>query len=281
MRLVLCRLTVLLTLPAICQLGHAQMIPDVATLMRQVQTHQRDLDVTRENYTYRERQTIDELDKNGALKKHETRELQVFFANSHRVERLVKRDGKPLSPGEDAKETDRVKKEIEKAENTPPGQLTDDKTQISVSRMLNIEKFDHGRRIQMDNRPVLVFDFVGDPQAKTHGMAEEASKKLTGTLWVDEQDRQVRRLQAQLHDNMHMGFGIFSVSKGSTFSFDQKLINNELWLPTSASVHLEAHAIAFLSYRANIQIVDDDYKRFHTNTEQQEGTPVGHRSRPT
>jgi len=68
-----------------------------------------------------------------------------------------------------------------------------------------------------------------------------------------------------------MGFGLFALSKGSNFSFEQKLINGELWLPTSANVHIEAHAVAFIGYRANIQIVDDDYQRFHTDAQQKDG----------
>ena len=251
-------------------------IPDITTLMTQVQAHQRDLDKTRENYTFRERQTIRELDKNGKVKKVEQRESQVIFVNSHQVVQLVRKDGQALSSGDQAKEAERVKKEIERAEKTPPGEMLDDKSQVSVGRMLSIEKFTNPRRVQMDRRDVLVFDFAGDPDAKTHGIAENASKKLTGTIWIDEQDRQVRRLTATLHDNLRLGFGLFSLSKGSNFTFDQKLVNGELWLPTSASVHIEAHAVAFISYRADVEFVYDDYQRFHTDSQQQGGTPVSH-----
>ncbi len=250
-------------------------IPDIATLMHQVQQHQRDLDQTRENYAFREVQTIEELDKNGNVKKTETRELQVFFVHSHQIERLVARSGRPLSAEEEAKETERVNKEIEKAQKTPPGQLTDTKSQVSVGRLLAIEKFSNGRRVTLDNRTMLAFDFVGDPNAVTHGIAEEASKKLAGTIWIDEQDRQVRRVEARLDDNYHIGFGLFSLSKGSSFVFDQKLVNNELWLPTSATIHVEATAAAFLKYRANIRMVDDQYRKFHTDAEQQDGRPAG------
>ena len=232
--------------------------------MRQVQAHQRDLDKTRENYTYRERQTINELDRNGNTKKVERRESQVFFVNSHQIARLVGKDGQALSSAEQSRENDRVKKEIVKAEHTPPGEMVDDKGQISVGRLLSIERFSNPRRIEMDRRSVLAFDFAGDPGATTHGLAETASKNLVGTLWIDEQDRQVRKVEATLHDSFRAGFGLFSLSKGSSFSFDQKLVNNELWLPTSANIHIEAHAIGLISYRANVEIVDDDYQRFHS-----------------
>jgi hypothetical protein len=247
----------------------ARPIPDIRSLMTEVQAHQRDLDKTRENYTFRERQTITEVDKKGNPGKTEQREMQVFYVNAHQIERLVRKDGQPLSQSDQDKETGRIKKEVERAEKTPPGVLLDDRCQVSVGRLLSIETFSNPRRITMDNRSVLAFDFRGNPDAKTHGVSETASKKLAGTLWIDEQDRQVRRVEATLEDNFHLGFGIFSLSKGSRFTFDQKLVNNELWLPTSASIHIEAHAVAFLSYRANVQITYDQYQRFHTEASQQ------------
>ena len=72
-----------------------------------------------------------------------------------------------------------------------------------------------------------------------------------------------------------MGFGLFTLSKGSSFIFDQKLINNELWLPTSAVIHIEAKAAAFLNYRANIRMVDDQYRKFRTDAEQKDGKSAG------
>jgi hypothetical protein len=253
----------------------AQSIPDITTLMHQVQQHQRDLEQTRDSYAFRERQIIDELDKNGNIKKTTIRELQVFFINSHQIEHLVGRDDKPLSLAEQAKEAERVQKEIEKAEKTPPGQMTDVNGQPSVGRMLAIEKFSNGRRVMLDGRSMLAFDFVGDPDAKTHGLAEDACKKLSGTIWIDEQDRQVRRLEARLIDGYKLGFGLFSLSKGSSFVFDQKLVNNELWLPTSASIHVEARAAGLLNYRANIRMVDDEYHRLHADAQQKDGVPAG------
>ena len=239
-------------------------IPDITSLIHQVQAHQRELDQTRENYTYRERLTIRTLDRNGNVKKVEQRESEVFFVNSHQLERLVRKDDRPLDQGEQHREAEHVQKEVEKAERTPSGELMDDRGQVSVGRLLAIERFSNPRRLDMDHRSVLAFDFAGDTSADAHGVAENASKHLAGTLWIDEQDRQVRRLQAVLEDTFHLNLGVFSLSKGSSFSFDQKLVNNELWLPTDASIHIEAHAVAFIGYRADVTIVYDNYQRFHS-----------------
>ena len=254
-------------------------IPDPATLMKQVEDHQRKLDKTRENYTYREIVVTRELDKNGGVKKTESEEDEVFFVNSHEIDRKVKKNGKELSPDEQKKEMDRITKEIDKAEKTPPGQSTD-KNDVSISKLLTIMKVSNPRRVLLDGRSTFTFDFVGDPHAQTHGMAENASKKLSGTIWIDEQDREVRRLIARFDDNFHVGFGLFSVGKGSNFTFDQKLVNNELWLPTTGQAHIVAHAIGIIGYRADISVTDDRYEVFHSEAQQQAGAKLVAPSKP-
>ena len=248
-------------------------LPDVPTLMKQVEEHQHKLDEVRENYTYHETVITHELDKNGNIKKNESEENDVFFVNGHEINRRVKKNGKELNADEQKKEQEHVEKEVEKASKTPPGQSMD-KNEVSVTRLLQIMKVSNPRREQMDNRSVIAFDFVGDPHAKTHGMAEDASKKLSGTIWVDENDRQVRRMIARFDDNFHLGFGLFSVGKGSTFTFDQKLVNNELWLPTGAQAHVIAHAIGIIGWRGDIAVTDNDYQKFHADAVQQPGATV-------
>ncbi len=242
-------------------------LPDAPSLFRDVVAHQQKLEKTRESYTYLRHTATNEVDKNGRVKKTDTREAEVFYVNSHEIERTVRRNGKPLSSGETDKENDRVKKEIEKAENTPPYTAINENT-VSIGRMLQIMKISAPRRETMDNRPMIVYNFTGDPHAKTHGRAEDASKKIAGTLWIDEGDHQVRRLVASFDGDYSIGFGLFVLAKGSSFSFDQKLINNELWLPTDAHVHVVGKALGFVGYRAEIQITDGNYQRFHTAAEQ-------------
>jgi hypothetical protein len=201
------------------------------------------------------------------VKKTESEADNIFFVNTHEIRRRVEKDGKPLTPDEQKKEEDRATKAVDKAEKTPPGESLDKNT-VSITQVLSMMKASNPRRETIDGRSAIAFDFVGDPHAKTHGVAEDASKKISGTIWVDEQDREVRRLIARFDDNFHLGFGLFSVGKGSNFTFDQKLVNGELWLPVNAEAHVVAHAIGLIGYRADVSVIDANYQRFHTAASQ-------------
>lgn len=248
-------------------------LPDVATLLKQVASHQREIDQTRENYTWNEAIVTRMLDKKGNVKKTESEENNIFFVNTHEIDRTVKKNGKDLTPDEEKKEQGRVAKEVEKAEKTPPGQSLNKDT-VSITQILGIMKASQPRREIVDGRSAIAFDFTGDPHAKTHGIAEDASKKISGTIWIDEKDREVRRLIARFDDNFHLGFGLFSVGKGSNFTFDQKLVNNELWLPVAADAHVMGHAIGLIGYRADVNVTDTNYQRFHAEAEQVPGAKV-------
>ncbi len=249
-------------------------LPDIRTLMLQVQAHQRQLDKVRENYTFREFVQTDDLDSNGNVKKTETEENEIFFVNSHHIERLVKKNGKDLSPDEQKKEQERVTRQVEKAAKLEPGKSLEGR-EISITRILDIMKASNPRRVVWNGRDTIAFDFVGDPRAQTHGIAEDASKKIAGTLWVDEKDREVAHLTVHFDDNFHIGAGLVAtVQKGSSFEFDQALVNNELWLPTAGEAHLEARVLLFKGYRQNVRFKDSDYQRFHTEATQQAGATV-------
>jgi hypothetical protein len=245
-------------------------LPDAATVLREVEAHQKELDKIRENYTFREIQTTRQLDSHGAVKKVETEEHEVFFVKGHQVEKLVRKDGKDLTPDQARKEQDRVNKEVMKI--SQQGEEKPDKDDITVARLLQIVTFSKPRRVSLNSRDTIAFDFTGDEHAKTHGHNEDALKKVSGTVWVDERDREVSRMNATLDENYHIGFGLLaSVAKGSNVVFDQALIRNEAWLPTAIALHLQARALLVAGFRADIDIRFDQYQKFQTDAEQQPG----------
>jgi hypothetical protein len=245
-------------------------LPDAATMLREVEAHQKVLDKVRENYTFRALQTIRQLDSSGNTKKIETEEHEVFFVNGQQVQKLVGKDGKELTPDQARKEQDRVNKEVLKISR--PGYVNPDKDEITVARLLQIVTFSRPRLAPLNGRDTVVFDFVGDAHAKTHGRDEEALKKVSGTIWIDQADHEVSRMSATLDDNYHVGFGLLaSVAKGSNVVFDQALIRNEAWLPTGIALHLQARAFLVAGFRAEIDVRFDQYRKFQTDAVQQPG----------
>jgi hypothetical protein len=252
---------------AVCRLHAQAALPDIRQLMLDVQAHQHQLDTLRENYTFTAYESVEDLDGNGHVVKTDTSEKEDFFVNGHLIERTVKKNGKPLAGHDLDKETERVTKLVEKAEKTPRDQPLEGQT-VSVTRMLEIMDVRNERCVDYHGRPTIVFDFVGRKSAKTHGIIEDASKKLQGTIWIDEAGKQVAHLDVSFVDNFHVAGGLFAnIQKGSNFRFEQALVNGELWLPTAAEATVQARVLLVKNMRQHFVEHDSDYKRFRVETQ--------------
>lgn len=250
-------------------------LPDIRDLMREVMEHQKKLDQVRENYTYTSYQVVQDIDANGQVKKTESSEYQDFFVNGHVIERKIKSNDKPLDDNAQRKETERVTKLVEKAQKTPRDKPLEGPS-ITVARLLEIMDVRNERRELYRGDPTIVFDFVGRKDAKTHGFAEDASKKLQGTLWVNEADRQVAHLEVSFIDNFRMIGGLVAtVQKGSSFRFDQAKVNGEIWLPTAAEATMQARVLLLKNLRQHFRERCYDYQRFKVEAQPGKETKIG------
>jgi hypothetical protein len=249
-------------------------LPDIRQLMKEVQAHQREVEKERENDTYTSLITTQDMDAGGQVTKTESEEDENFFVNGHLIARMVKKDSKPLSGHEEQKETERVTKLVTKAQSTPPGQPIEGQT-VSISRLLEIMDVHNPRRENYHGRPAIVFDFIGRKDAKTHGMIEDASKKLQGTIWIDEADRQVAHLEVSFNDNFRVAGGVFAtVQKGSNFHFDQAPVGEGVWLPTGGEGAMQARLLLFKNLRQHYTERDYDFKKFNVETESKDTKPT-------
>jgi hypothetical protein len=103
---------------------------------------------------------------------------------------------------------------------------------------------------------------------------QNAGKKLTGKIWIDESDRQVARLEFEVGENFHIGGGLLAnIQKGSAFTLEQSPVGQGLWLETSNEQHVAARLLLVKSFRENVHVKDFDFKRFDVGTVQQIGAP--------
>ena len=248
--------------------------------MREVRERQKQLDKLLENYTYSSMETVQDLDANGHVTKTETEEFEEFYVNGHQIGRKVKKDGKPLEGQDLQKETERVTKLVEtanKPDQTPPKPNQG----VSLSQVLEVADIRNPRRLSYRGRPTLVFDFIGRKDLKPHGLSEDISKKVQGTVWIDEADRVVAHLEVTFNDNFHIAGGLVaSIQKGSSFNFDQAPVNGEVWLPTGGEGTISARILLVKGIRQHGTERDYDYKRFRVETQQAKDAKVVPENQP-
>lgn len=250
--------------------GTEKPLPDAAVLMHEVEAHQRQDEAALKDYIYRSVETSEQNDGHGGVKKRDVRVYNVFWLQGVPVRKLLSKDGKALSDDELKKEDERIDKEVAKAKerrekNDAKGKQTSPRgdEEVTVSRFLELGEFTNERRVALNGRDTIAVDYLGDPKAKTKNRMEDVVRDLAGTIWVDEEDKTIVKLEGHFLNAFKIGGGLLvNIRKDTSFAMEQKKVNGEVWLPVTIEGHGAARAMLFFNFDGNVRVEDSDFRKF-------------------
>ena len=242
--------------------------PDIPVLLAEVKKNQKALDSLVEQYACRK--NVEELQpaRNGGFRRRSVKEYEVFYLGGEEVDRLVAKDGKPLPLDEQQEETARAEKKIrdfqrrqeKRARREARGERKEEEP--GISDFLRVDRFTNPRHVEFRGRSVVAFDFEANPDYRPKTRLESLLQKVVGTAWVDDQAKEIVKLEACFGDSFKIGGGLVAaVREGSAFLFEQGVINNEVWLPSYVEIHVRARLL-FKGLRLDQIIQYSDYKKF-------------------
>ncbi len=253
-------------------------LPDLKALFKEIDDNQKAIDKIKENYTGTRVEEETEFESDGKVKKREVTEYTFFYLNGQEISTLQKKDGKPLSAEEEKKENERTQKHIADAQKREAKKeareekareqgKSDEKDEPGIEIFLRACQFVNPRRERFRGQDVLVFDFEANPEFKPHSMADKVVQKLAGVIWIDEKAHDVARLEAYFVGDMKIGGGLLAnLQKGTSFTFEQSYVNNELWLPTYEEAHVGVRVFLVKGFKVNAVTRYSDYERFNVET---------------
>ena len=249
-------------------------LPDIVAMMHEVEQNQRKSEAIERDYIYHSVETQEQTDSGGRVKKTKVMEYDHYWSEGVPVRRLVRKDGKDLSPSELAKEDDRILKEAEKARERrakaeAEGKPTNARGEelIPVSRLLELGRFTNPRRVQVDGRDTIAVEYEGDPSAKTRSRAEEVIRDLRGTIWVDENDRMLVRAEGYFVSGFKIGAGLLvNIQKGTRFQMQQVKVNDEVWSPSHIEAQGAARALLFFNFTGRVRDDYSGYRKLRTSS---------------
>ncbi len=264
----------------------SEPLPDIPALLKEVGKNQDEVDQILEKYTYTETITRREIDSKGQMRVKESETFELTFYRGNRIRRLVAKNGKPLSPDEEADVQKRIEKrirEIEKreaekerkaarevAQRTSGDPDSEAGERPSIADVLRASKPINARHERFRSRDVIVFDFEPLPGYKPQKNYEKLFGKMEGALWIDPVDKQVARVEARLIEAYKVGGGMLaSLKQGANFVLEQERVNDEIWLPTRAEINLGLRVLLVKGFNINQTITYGDYKRFNVESEKE------------
>ena len=254
-------------------------LPDVRALLTELRANEERVDGLLDTYAFTQKDTSRTMTKDGVLKETGSETRQLSFYKGYRISRVIEKDGKPLTPSQQADaDKDAAKRvaEIEKLiaketsrdpKGTATGTPSPKSKRISVAEVLRASKLINPRRERFGGRDVIVFDFEPDPafDLKNAQSMIKFFGKTVGVMWIDEQDKQVVRIEAVLADNFNVGGGVLAkLRKGASFILEQERVNDEIWLPSKADINLSVRVLMVKGIDINQSIRSYDYRKFGT-----------------
>ena len=277
-------------------------LPDLKALFKEIDENQKAIDKIKENYAGTRTEEETHYDKNEKLTERDLKTYSFFYLDGDEISTLTAKDGKALSDDAQAKENEKTQKEIKEHEerkakraakkeaekekqeekgSDSPGTDVDKEDEPGIEMFLRVSQFVNPRRERFRGQDVLVFDFEPNPEYKARKMAEKVVQKLAGVIWIDEKAHDVARLEAYFVGDFHVGGGLVAnLQKGTSFVFEQGFVNEEVWLPTYAEMHVGVRVLMVKGFRVNEVVRYSDYKKFNVETMGKIGAPKGTSEKP-
>jgi hypothetical protein len=265
------------------QAGDEQPLPDTHAFLDQVRRNLRSDQQLIEQYTFTEKRTEKRLDGNGALKKTKTDTFEVYPSAEpgKMYRRRIARDGVPLSAKELAEEDHKQAERVEKSERklaeedaaARAARLRKQEEDLReeqrvITELYQMDELVVEGREWIDGRPTIVIAFTPRPGYKPVTEGGKVLQKLAGRAWIDEEDKQLARVEARLIDNLGVGPArVARLQKGATSYIYRRKVNDEIWLPAEARFTGSAKVLLFFGGGVDALFEYGDYKKFSVSTE--------------
>lgn len=245
--------------------------PDAIEIMQRSLGHWReDLNAER-NYTYQKREVQQELEKDGRVKKTEIKTYDVSIIYGEPYEKLIAKDDKPLSDKEQQKEDEKQNKFFEKQRRKSDEER--EKEQAKEQQKFKREIADELPRMlnwqlagedEISGRPTWVLTATPRKDYHPNSMGGRLLSKLNGKVWITKDDYQWAKVDATLQDDFTVGLFLFRLHKGMHLVFEQTRVNDEVWLPKSASFDGSGR-VAMMAGRFKNDTTFSNYRKFKTD----------------
>lgn len=246
----------------------------IKQLMNQVAEHDIENDKRQRNYTYTEFQEEHKLDGKGQLKSTETKTVEIMMLYGEQVERVVQKNGQPVSEKEKAKEEEKIQKIIEKRKNETDEQRKKRLQQEEKDREHDREfvrdvgeayNFRLAGIEQLEGRDSYVIDAEPRPGFEPHHKDARLLSKFRFRIWIDAAEKQWVKLDAQCIDTVTWGLFLARLHKGSRIVIENTRVNEEVWLPRHVDVRVDAKLALLKNFNEDIDLSYRDYKKFRTD----------------
>ena len=210
-------------------IAHAQPLPTAKEILKRVEARMELISAEATNvYHYTRTNLLEELDSDGKTKKRVEKTYRVLLKNGMPEARVVAVNGKTLEEAEQRRQTSseqRLQRALtqEKHVNSsrPKPWLNDD--------VADRFKFVVTGRTNISSRKLVMLTFAPRTDAPAKTMVDKVINKISGALWVDEEEAEIALLNIRLDESMKFWGGVLAQLDRFDFTMSRQRSESGVW----------------------------------------------------
>jgi len=266
----------LVALSGLPQAGRAQEqdrpLPDLKEFVNESRKKLRYDRALLSQYTFREKNTERQLDKNGRVTKTKIEVADIFPSPGPEgtYVRVVEKDGKPV-PQNELDKQDREREELrrkysdERRRNARLAKEAEErrKQEETIDEILLAFDISMLGRDAVDGHPTIVLDLKPRRNYKPKTSDAKVFPKIAARVWIHETEHEMVKFEATVIDDIKLGLGLLGrLDKGSGLTGERRKINDEIWLPAIFRAKALGRILLLKGVRAEYISEYSDYQKF-------------------
>ena len=168
------------------------------------------------------------------------------------VARQILRDGRPLSPEQDASERERLNAEL-----ASPAELAKHLRNDAQGKKLAVEMIrsmpdamvytyapGQPQWTGASGRKQIVLDYKPNPEWKAPSTTAEALTGLEGRMWIDANSHELLRIEGQIFQGVNFGWGMLAhIYPGGRMVLEQTEVGGDRWIFTHFAEEAKVRAL--------------------------------------
>jgi len=251
----LAALGVLLTTAALDAAEEPRFDPSEILELTVKRAHRLAEEAPAEVYLYDKLTTTNSLDAAGDVTARKTQLFEVTLRGGVPDARLVKIEGRDLTPKQIAKEDEKIRRRRRAFLNKDAAKGKPTRNTFVPRGLAKRFELTWIRIENVAERPTHVIDFAPrKPAAKETTFADKVANRLSGTIWIDAADLEIARLDVALSERVKLWGGVIGLLNEFTYSLVRKRSSEGVWHNDFAEIGLDARGL--LVKRIRIQVVE-------------------------
>jgi hypothetical protein len=197
------------------------------------------------NYTFLQRVEFRRLDAQGDVKLAEVRTYDVTLQEGTPYRQLVQKDDRPLAATEEKREQASLARSIaerrqetaaERARRLSVYERRPDWQREAWHELPDAFEYRVAGEERLEGHSIWVIEAVPRPGYQARSSTAKWFASLKGRFWVDQQDRQIVKVEVEVIDTISVGLFLVRVAKGSRATLELTSVGDGVWLPDRLQV---------------------------------------------